>query len=207
MRSLLAAAVLVAVPAFAGSSWVTVDDPDFTAQLPGTPKRTQNTEPSDLGDSNNVMYEYEGDNGNIYFAVNYTDFPAGSMGKADPGKVLDGARNGALTNTKATPLGSKAVWLEAGGKKFPGTEFEGKTPDGLKVSARVFLVDDRLYQLIFVRQFAKPADADFRTFVGSFTLRGAGGTGKGDNVKVGAPAVPEGERQPGQHRPAPSRHH
>jgi len=209
MRSVFAAAtVLCALPAFAGGDWVSVDDPDFTAQLPGTPKRTQSVEPSEAGELTNVLFEYNADNGNTYLAVNYTDFPAGLMTQADPGKVLDGARKGALDNTRATSLGTHAVWLEAGGQKFPGTEFEGKTADGLKVSARLFLVNDRLYQLLFIRQFARPADADFKTFTGSFALKGAGRAAKaGGNLKGGgtrAPA-PSGPRGPAEHRPAPSR--
>ena len=100
-----------------------------------------------------------------------------------PSKVLEGARDGAMANVNGTVEKDFSVFLDSGlpKKKYPGREFDGSTTSGLKLAARLFLVDDRLYQLISVSPKATFNAADFKKFADSFKLKAAAapaGSGK-----------------------------
>ncbi len=118
-----------------------------------------------------AMWEWTSVDGATYFAVGYSQYPHGAMAGVNPREALDQGRDLALKGVNAKPTSSKALTIEVGGQKVPGLEFEGTTILRQKTSMRMFLVADRLYQLIDVRPVTDPRDADFQRFTQAFELK------------------------------------
>lgn len=174
--------LLAAPAAFAQPvAWKTVDAPTFTVELPGAAEMKEGVEKTQAGDVKTTTWGLQTDA--AFYAVSIADYPPGMMGAAVPSKVLEGARDGAMANVNGTVEKDFSVFLDSGlpKKKYPGREFDGSTTSGLKLAARLFLVDDRLYQLISVSPKATFNAADFKKFADSFKLKAAAapaGSGK-----------------------------
>jgi hypothetical protein len=95
------------------------------------------------------------------------------MKDAAPGTVLEGARDGAIANVKGKLVEGRdtAVTVPGpkAGKSYPGRDYEATAPQGMRISTRLILVGDRLYQIIFVRMGEK--NDPFKQLVASFTLQ------------------------------------
>lgn len=179
MKTLTAALVLVSSVALAQAAaapptWAPVDGPTFTAEMPGTASVKEGTEQTAAGPVKTTTWGVQ-TNG-AFFAISIADYPPGMMANAVPSKVLEGARDGAMANVGGTVEKDIGVFLDSGipKKKYPGREFDGSTKSGLKLAARLYLVDDRLYQLICVTPKAGFNAADFKRFADSFKLKKGG---------------------------------
>lgn len=178
MKTLTAALVLVSSAALAQAAapptWAPVDGPTFTAEMPGTASVKEGTEQTAAGPVKTTTWGVQ-TNG-AFFAISIADYPPGMMANAVPSKVLEGARDGAMANVGGTVEKDIGVFLDSGipKKKYPGREFDGSTKSGLKLAARLYLVDDRLYQLICVTPKAGFNAADFKRFADSFKLKKGG---------------------------------
>ena len=80
-----------------------------------------------------------------------------------------------MANAGGTVEKDIGIFLDSGTpkKKWPGREFDGTTTSGLKLAARLFLVDDRLYQMICVTPKASFNADNFKKFADSFKLKPA----------------------------------
>ncbi len=180
MRTLTAALVLVssaalaAEPTAAAPTWSTVDGPTFTADMPGTASVKEGTEQTAAGPVKTTTWGVQTQG--AFLAISIADYPPGMMANAVPSKVLEGARDGAMANVGGTVEKDIGLFLDSGipKKKYPGREFDGSTKSGLKLAARLYLVDDRLYQLICVTPKAGFNAADFKKFADSFKLKKSG---------------------------------
>lgn len=180
MRPLLFTALLSSTAALAQAAapapmaWAPLDGPTFTAEMPGAPSVKEGTEQTQAGPVKTTTWGVQ-TNG-AFFAISTADYPPGMMTNAVPSKVLEGARDGAMANVGGTVEKDIGMFLDSGlpKKKYPGREFDGTTKSGLKLAARLFLVDDRLYQLICVTPKAGFNAADFKRFADSFKLKKGG---------------------------------
>jgi hypothetical protein len=122
------------------------EDGKWEAKLPGTPKKTVNSTKTAVGpiDVNIFLVEV----GNDAYGVIYSDVP--NADKGDPKKILDGAQNGAINGVKGKLVTSKDIKLDG----VPGRSFEYEVPTpngGMMVGRqRLFLTDNKLYQVIVV---------------------------------------------------------
>jgi len=85
---------------------------------------------------------------------------------ADPETLLEGGREGAAMNLKGRVVSDKPIKLGA----YPGTEFVVETSDDLIYTARIYVVDDRLYQILFLVPKDQIDQFDVQAFFDSFTL-------------------------------------
>lgn len=176
-RSVLA--LMLAAPAAYAAEWKPLDTRDFSVSLPGEAKMQEGVEQTEAGPVKTTTWGVQttgttGKEGS-FFAVSIADYPPGMMAKAVPSKVLEGARDGAMANVGGTVEKDVGLFLDSGlpKKKYPGREFNGSTKSGLKLAARLYLVDDRLYQMICVSPKATFNDVDFKQFADSFKLKSA----------------------------------
>ena len=159
-------------------AWQSLDAPTFTVDVPGVPEMKEGVEQTKAGPVKTTTWSIKTQG--AFFAVSIADYPKGAMGNAMPVKVLEGARDGAMANVGGTVEKDISVFLDSGTpkKKYPGREFDGTTKSGLKLAARLFLVEDRLYQLICVTPKAGFNAADFKKFADSFKLKKAAAPAK-----------------------------
>lgn len=161
----------VAAPPVApsASKWETLDTATFSIDAPGKATVKEGVENTKAGPVKTTTWSVQTEG--AFYAVSIADYPKGMMGAAVPGKVLEGARDGAMSNVGGTVGKDVEVSLDAGKKKYPGREFDGNTTQGIKMAARLFLVDDRLYQMISVSPTAAFNADDFKKFADSFKLK------------------------------------
>ena len=164
-----APAPVVAAPAPA--AWQQLDTQTFTVDLPGAAAMKEGVEQTKAGAVKTTTWSVQ--TTGAFYAVSIADYPKGMMSTAMPLKVLEGARDGAMANVHGTVEKDFAVFLDSGTpkKKYPGREFDGTTTQGIKLAARLFLVDDRLYQMISVSPIAAFNADDFKKFADSFKLK------------------------------------
>ena len=119
------------------------------------------------------IYNFTGQRGSTAYYVSYADYPAEIIEQSDPIKILEGSRDGASQSVSGKVTSDKPISLD----RHPGREItvEGKDENGQSVTikSRIFLVDNRLYQIMVIspqRNFDNNA-AD--TFLQSFKLLGS----------------------------------
>ncbi len=173
MRTLLlVAAALAAPPAVRAEDWKKVETPTFEALLPcAQPKLEEQAMETQIGQARMRMWQCE--TKDAFAALSTVEYPADAVAKAVPAKMLDGARDGALANINGTLEREVPILLDSGQpkKKWPGREFAGVTPAGIVYEARIYLVDNRLYQLALVHPKASDVAATFKKLADSFKLK------------------------------------
>jgi|GEM_PF-643709 len=138
------------------------DDGGYTVLLPAEPKVSTQLADTAAGSVELTMALTEMDN---YAAgVSFNEIPKAAQ--ADPGTLLAGGRDGAAKNLKGTVISDKPIKLG----NYAGTEFVVETPAGLLYTARVYIVNDRLYQILFLAPKDQIDQFDVPGFFDSFNL-------------------------------------
>jgi hypothetical protein len=151
--------------------WITFssDEGGFSLLLPQQPQEQRQPVQTDVGTVEAIMYLVEA--GNTAFGAGFSDFPA-STAAADPDAVLAGARDGAANNVNGTVVDEQPIELNG----FPGLEIAveipaaSSVPGGALYRAQLFLVNNRLYQVIYVAPKADEDPADYQKLFTSFQL-------------------------------------
>jgi hypothetical protein len=166
---LLAAAA--GLGACAQSEWreLPVNDGAFSVLMRGEPHYTR----QQLNTAAGKMFAhlYSSDRPDSYFAVGYADYPLALVVGGSPEQLFSGVRDtwlrrigGTLTATDNT------VKLDG---KYPGIEFQarGKVNEAdAFLHARLYLVDQRLYQLIAMGRKDVVSQGVINRFLNSFRL-------------------------------------
>jgi hypothetical protein len=103
------------------------------------------------------------------FMAAYNDYPEFVVSSSDVGKMLDGARDGAVSNVDGTLLSESQIRLQG----YPGREMwieadvEGQ--EGL-ARARIFLVGRRMYQILVAGPKSQFPSQDAERCLNSFLL-------------------------------------
>lgn len=136
----------------------------FTVQMPPGPKEQNNTVKTAIGPIEVHMFVCEPDPSTAYI-VGYSDYPEAMMKKADTEKVLDGARDGAVKNVNGKLDWEKKVTIDG----HSGRDFALST-ERFKGRDRIYLVNDRLYQVMLVGTKDFITSKDGEKFLDSFKL-------------------------------------
>lgn len=143
------------------TGWITFTSPDgsFSIGLPGQPTASSQTATTAAGPIEIRLFEFALADQTTAFVVSYNDYPAGALG--EPQGTLDGAVQGAITNSKATLVQSHAIDL--GG--VPGRDYTA-TVQGGSLHGHIYLKGQRLYQVLIAGSDLPNEDA----FLGSFAI-------------------------------------
>jgi hypothetical protein len=105
----------------------------------------------------------------MYYAVSYSDYPADFINSSTPDEVLNGARDGALDNTKGKLLQELIITYE----DYPGRDLKYEITnedESVIVYHRILLVNERLYQIIVVTEEKNMFSRKIFDFLESFKL-------------------------------------
>ena len=103
------------------------------------------------------------------YVVGYSDYPAAFVAQSNPVIMLDGARDGAVANVQGKLVSETVIFI--GG--YPGRELRIETLDGkFAAMSRIFLVNNRLYQVMVVMPADRTITDEIRTYLDSFALTG-----------------------------------
>jgi hypothetical protein len=118
-----------------------------------------------------VAHLYSSDRPDSYFAVGYADYPLALVVGTAPEQLFSGVRQTWVQRIDGKLTASDGTLKLAG--KYPGTEFQaaGKI-NGVDafVHARLYLVDQRLYQVISMGRKDEVSQGLVNRFLNSFRL-------------------------------------
>jgi hypothetical protein len=137
------------------------DAEGFSASFPTEPVKEKQPVTTDAGTFELRTYMAASDAVALYIGVcDYGDAAKGG----DPDAILEGAKNGAVSNVHAHLIDSKKVTLGI----YPGVAFEA-AGEGAHLYGRIYLVGSTLYQAFVALQSDRPY-ADTKRFLDSFQL-------------------------------------
>ncbi|NTW99209.1 MAG: hypothetical protein HGB35_04635 [Geobacteraceae bacterium] len=101
------------------------------------------------------------------YVVTYSDFPVAVNQTVDSKAVLDSSRDGAVASFQGKLLTETSISIDG----FPGRDLKIESPDGLHtVRLRIFLVKNRLYQVMIVTTKERVDLKDNFKYLDSFKL-------------------------------------
>ena len=110
------------------------------------------------------------DDGDVAYLVIYSDYPAFVLKKGVQ-KILDDARDGALESGRGILTKERKISING----FPGREFEanirGEGDEKLYLKMRLYFVNLRLYQQIYVAPKDGGSKEDVNMFLDSFKIQ------------------------------------
>lgn len=140
-------------------------------QVPGLPIGQNGTLtipniPNATIDAHMYTVNQEKEQGIIYM-FSYADYPKGYITSANLEIVLDGAREGALANSKATLLHEEKITKG----RLRGRELKAAVGKDMIIRGRMYLFNNRLYQAITIsRSDNRKAYKYITKFLDSFRL-------------------------------------
>lgn len=140
----------------------------FTIDFPGKPKEQSQTVQTPVGSIavHIIMYESR----SAAYGVTYSDFPASHIESSSVDEILDGACQGAARNIGGTIISQKPISIG----NHPGQEVKvAASTSGKKVEVRnrIYLVGNRLYQVVVTSTPGDTEDSTANKFVNSFKLK------------------------------------
>ena len=138
----------------------------FKVLMPGTPKQDMAEAESDFGKG--VLHMNTVQAVKTMYGANYCDFPS-EIKKVPLKQVFDSSRDGAVANLKGKLASEMDIKLD----KYLGREIQIDVQGGKQLfRARVYLVDQRLYQVVVfgTKEAATSKAAD--KFLDSFQVTG-----------------------------------
>jgi len=115
--------------------------------MPGNPIERKQPQ---SGEVKSISYSVERE-GEAAYLVTYSDFPSELILRTDPNQLFDSGRDEALKRAKGTLVSERSVNLNG----FPGRDLKIEAPQGLVIYNRIYLVNQRMYQIIVVSPEAK----------------------------------------------------
>ncbi|MGA8055076.1 MAG: hypothetical protein WCA12_14670 [Burkholderiales bacterium] len=138
----------------------------FSVLLPGKPRKQVRTVALDGAEISMQMLSYQ--TSGMAYGIGYSDFPSGADA-ATKARRLAAARDQLVANIAGELTEDREMRLEA----HPGRDFRARgnvAGTDFVISARVFAVGDRLYQVALVSRATDLQRADPDLFLGSFKL-------------------------------------
>ncbi len=164
--------VCVAIYIFTGSDKLAPlqefrsDEGRFTVLMPGKPKVKNETVNMPFGKVNTITYM--AGSRKIGCAVAYADYPALLIKSADPQKLLDGARDGAIKDGNGRLISETSINFHG----LPARDVLIEVPGKTFTATRYILVSPRFYTLLFFAPENKGHEQDISQFFNSFKIDG-----------------------------------
>jgi hypothetical protein len=141
----------------AGWSLVTSPVGGFRVAFPSSPEVDDQLIETEVGYTRMISYGADPRIGrDSYLLVNMVQYPDGAMRGKPADQLMKAASDGMLARYKFTLVSEKAVRVDGArgsGVTFPGLDFEAtEGSTGMRLSVRIILVHDRMYQLMVARR-------------------------------------------------------
>lgn len=130
-----------------GAEWKTFEskEGDFRVLFPGKPMRQTQEIPVPGGKTKLHLFLVSPQDDRVYM-VSYNDYPEAVVKAQETKTLLDNVVKGNVESLKGKVLSQKEITL--GQKKHPGRAVLIENNEGAQYKAKVFLVGNRLYQVV-----------------------------------------------------------
>lgn len=178
MKQLLLALCLATLAACGPrSEWrnLAVSDGGFAVLMRGQPEYARQQLDTPAGKMS--AHLYSSDRPDAYYAVGYSDYPLALVLAGSPGQIFAGVRDTWVKRVQGKLSGNSPLKLAG---KYPGLRFTavGTFKDAETfVEGRLYLVDQRLYQVIAMGRKSELSQGVVNRFLDSFKLIPASDTG------------------------------
>ncbi len=140
-------------------------DGKFKVNFSGTPEVTYDTFPiEDVGTIEMYMFMYEKSLTEAEM-IAYSDYPSDLVNDSSPDEMLQGAKEGAVSNLGAIITEEKEIMYN----KHKGLEFKANSTQ-FYINYKIFLVNNRLYQIAIMRDGSYASQENVDKFFNSFEL-------------------------------------
>ncbi len=140
-------------------------DGKFKVNFSGTPEVTYDTIPiEDVGTIEMYMFMYEKSVTEAEM-IAYSDYPSDLVNDSSPDEMLQGAKEGAVSNLGAIITEEKEIMYN----KHKGLEFKANSTQ-FYINYKIFLVNNRLYQIAIMRDGSYASQENVDKFFNSFEL-------------------------------------
>jgi len=137
----------------------------FSILMPGVP--TEQTKRLNTKAGAIDMHLFILEQKNVAYFVSHIDYQEELLQQRNDDEILDGARNGAVKNVQGKLLSEVPISLD----NYPGREIRIETSDGKHtIQTRIYLVKNRLYQVMIVTPKENSFSKDVTKFLDSFKL-------------------------------------
>jgi len=143
--------------------WKPFSSPDgsFSVLFPNSPTEHKQT----IGGINTLMYLSVDDDATEY-AVAFADYPEANIKQLTPDKIFDAGRDNLIAAEHGTLIKQSTITLEG----YPGRAITVAMPDGLITTGRLYLIKNRVYQLLAETKRIKENAERIESFLDSFKL-------------------------------------
>ncbi len=139
-------------------------DGKFAIHFAGEPQVTDKNIPTAVGNIELHMFMYEKSATEVY-VVGYSDYPSELMKESNRDSVLNGAKNGVVTNVKAAITEEKKIKIEGNDGLF----FKANS-DQYYLTYKLFIAGNRLYQIGMMRDGSPVNEDGMKDFFDTFEL-------------------------------------
>jgi hypothetical protein len=168
-RPWLLALVLVAACKSAPTLEAFTSDPGgFAISTPVTLEASQQSVNTEAGSIE--IQTYVAEDREAVYVVAYSDYPPDLVAQNDPATLLDGSRDGAVSNVGGTLISEDTIDLKGNPGRSLIIDTQTETREEATVYARLYLVENRLYQVVVVVPQTATEQVEASTFLDSFTL-------------------------------------
>jgi hypothetical protein len=169
-RLLLATLCATALPACTRSEWqeMPIREGGFSVLMRSQPNYARQQLDTPAGKV--PAHLYSSPRGDSYFAVGYSDYPLAQIVGGSPEALFASVRDTWVKRIEGRLVGSSPLRLA---KQYPGIEFSAEgTVKGAAtfLDARLYLVDQRLYQVIAMGRKGEVQQGVVNRFLNSFKL-------------------------------------
>lgn len=141
-------------------------DGQFKINFPESPEITSDIVPTDAGDIELYSFLYEKSATEAYM-VAYGDYPSALVDEDDPYSMLISARGGALEDMEALIEDEKEFEIN----KFPALRtYAISQTDNYYIVYEAALANNRLYQIMMVRDGTYSSEENVESFMDSFVI-------------------------------------
>ena len=167
---LIALCVLALAACTRGGEWseLAIDDGGFSVLMRPQPRYAK--QPVETPAGRTIAHLYSSDRPDAFFAVGYSDYPLAAVVGTPPENIFVGVRDTWVRRVEGKLVTSSPLKLEG---KYPGLEFtaEGRVKDAPAfLHARVYLVDQRLYQVVAMGRKGEISQGVVNRFLNSFRI-------------------------------------
>ena len=141
---------------------------EFSIATPAPLEETQQSVETPAGPVE--IYTFTAEAEETAYVVAYSDYPTAMVNEVDPQELLDSSRDGAVANLGGTLENEEVIDLNGNPGRSLVISTSANQAQSATINSRIYLVDNRLYQILVVTPAGADATESSAAFLDSFNL-------------------------------------